>query len=171
MVNKMMRMAVMMGCTLMAALTAPARATDLLSIPGLASLAAEKAKEGKACGLVNFEGEVAAGAYLPVWTFHGKYESGQDGKPVRDPMRDYLEFGLGGAIKQGENMRPLLTIDANLPALSGRLWSSEWSRAHLRRTVFPPMWFGPQVKMPLPGDRFRWDDWRDWLGFIVSVGF
>lgn len=142
----------------------PAAASDILTIPGLAGLMADKAKESKACALISLNGKMAAGAYLPVWTFHARDNPG-------DPAAQYFEVGLGGSIQQKENLRPLLTLDANLPALSGRLWSSAWAKSHLRRTSLPPIWFGPQFRTPFPGDKFMWRAWREWAGFIVSMGF
>lgn len=141
-------------------LTAGQASAGLLDIPNLATLVAEKAKESRACGVVSFDGKVAGGAYLPVWVLHQKDE----------PKVQYLAAGIGGAIKQGEAFRPLITLGANLPALSARLWASDWANRHLTRTKFPPLWFGPHLRVPLPGERVGLQDWREWVGLIVSVG-
>ncbi len=129
----------------------------LLDISGLADLIAEKAKETRAVSLINMEGRVSAGAELPVWVLH----SGDV---------DYLGTGIGADIKSRENFRPLLSIDANLPALSGLIFGSQWAKEHVRRTRFPPIWFGPNLRVPLPEDKFQFKDSREYLGFIVSIG-
>ena len=132
----------------------------MLDIPNLATLVAEKAKESKACGIVGLDGKVAGGAYLPVWTLHKR-----DTTAV-----EYAQVGVGGSIRQGDSFRPLFTLSANLPALSAKLWDSDWARRHLTRTKFPAVWLGPQVRVPVPGERVAWGDWREWVGFIVSIG-
>lgn len=143
------------------ALTPVRAAAGVLDIPGLATLVAEKAKEARACAVVDLNGKFAGGAYLPVWTFH----------KADDPKTQYVNVGIGGVIRQGESFRPFVPVAANLPALSAKLWDSDWARRHLTRTKFPPIWVGPQVRVPLPGERVGWGDWREWLGFIAAVGF
>ena len=130
----------------------------LLDITGLADLVAEKAKETRAVSLINLDAQVSAGAELPIWVLQGA-----DGT-------QYLGTGIGADIKSRENFRPLISIDANLPALSSVLWSSEWAKVHVKRTHFPPIWFGPNFRVPLPEDRFQFKDIRNYLGFIVSIG-
>ena len=147
---------------LLAGLTSKASAGGLLDIGGLAELVAQKAKESKAASLVSLEGKVSGGVYLPIWTYH----SPLDGKET-----DFYEMGIGGDIARKENARPLLTMTANAPALSGRFWSSAWAKTHVRRSVFPPIWFGPQFRIPVPSDKFQWRDWKEYVGAIVSIGF
>lgn len=136
---------------------APAAASDLLSVPGLAQLAAEKAKEAQAIGTLTLSLKKGAGAYLPIWT----YRSGE----VR-----YARTGIGW---EGTDLggHPLVPLTLNLPALSGRLWSSAWALAHIERAKLPDIWFGPTIRVPLIQDKFRWEDWRDYVGFAASVGF
>ena len=129
----------------------------LLDLPGLAELAAAKAKEAQAIGTMTFSLKKGAGAYLPVWTF--KSEAG-----VR-----YVRTGVGW---EGTDLggHPLVPILLNLPAVSGWVWSSAWADKHLERIKLPELWFGPIVRVPMVQDKFRWDRLRDFTGVAVSIG-
>jgi len=143
---------------LLLALAVPSHASDLLSIPGLASLAAEKAKEAQAIGTLTLSLKKGAGAYLPVWTF-------KDAAGIR-----YVRTGVGW---EGTDLggHPLIPVTLNLPALSARVWSSPWAQEHVERVRLPEIWFGPVIRAPLVQDRFQWKDWRDYAGFAAAVGF
>jgi hypothetical protein len=116
-----------------------------LSIGGVPELIADKVKEIKAATLLTFAGDFGGAAYLPVWTFHAAQEPGQV-----DPMKDYVELGMGGVILEGGHGKAFLCANVNLPGVSARLWDNEWSKAHVRRSVFPPIWVGPYVRIPMP---------------------
>ena len=148
----------MKALLLTALLSAPAAAGDLLSVPGLAQLAAEKAKEAQAIGTLTFSLKKGAGAYLPVWTF-------KDARGIR-----YVRTGVGW---EGTDLggHPLVPVTLNLPALSGRLWSSAWAQTHVERVKLPDIWFGPVIRAPLVQDRFQWKDWKDYAGLAAAVGF
>lgn len=135
-----------------------AHAADLLSVPGLAELAAEKAKEASAIGTLDLKGRKGGGAYLPVWTL-------RDAAGTR-----YARIGAGweGHDAGGRVIVPLVF---NLPALSARLWSSQWAQVHIERVKLPDIWFGPYLRAPLPQDRFQWRAWRDFAGVAAAVGF
>lgn len=132
-------------------------AGELLSIPGLASLVADKAKETQAIGTMTASLKKGAGAYLPVWTI-------KDLAGVR-----YVRTGIGW---EGTDIggHPLVPLTLNMPAISAKVWSSPWAQAHVERVKLPDIWFGPVVRAPLVQDRFQWKDWKDYLGFAVSIG-
>lgn len=142
-----------------AAVASPSKtyADPLLSLGGLADLIAEKAKESRAATFLTLDEKYAGGAYLPVWTFTDASRS-----------EKYLTIGIGGQVKQGESARPCLPIAVNLTALSARLWSSRWAQEHVIRTKMPPVWVGPFIRVPLPGER----DWtiRENVGASISFG-
>lgn len=139
------------------AVSAPVNAAELLSVPGLAGLVADKAKEAQAIGTLDLKGNKGAGAYLPVWTY-------------REGETRYARIGAGW---EGHDLggRPIVPLVLNLPALSGKLWSSAWAQAHIERVKLPPVWFGPYLRAPLPNDNFRWEKWRDFAGLAAAVGF
>mgnify|MGYP001589205731 CR=1 FL=1 len=140
-------------------LASPASA-GLLDINGLADLAAEKAKETRAATLIDITGTFSGAIYLPIWTFHTTGTADAPGVNL-------ISLGAGGALREGGNKQALLTLTFNGPGLSGRLWNSDWARAHLTRTKLPELWIGPYLKAPTPGQ--KWVIGRE-VGGIVSIG-
>ena len=139
---------------MLAVMPGSAGAVSLLDLSGLTDLVAEKAKEAKAASFVTMDQKIAAGAYLPVWTLH-------------NGTTNYADIGIGGAIKQGESFTPRIPFSINLTAVSAWVWGSPWARAHVARTTMPPVWIGPFVNVPLPGQKWTW---RESVGGFVSIG-
>ena len=132
---------------------APANAADL-DLGSVGELVAEKLKETKGASLLSLDGTWGGAIELPIWTFHG----------AQGP--DYLELSIGGMLQEGGNKSPLVSVAVNLPAISAWLWRSEWARSHVRRTAFPPIFAGPYVLLPLPGETWTL---RTAIGAKVSV--
>jgi hypothetical protein len=133
---------------------------DLLSIPGLASAAADAIKESKAVGFVDFHGAYGAGAMLPIRQLH-------DSSGV-----NYYAIGPGGLIKQDGHFRPRIIQLLDLSAIVRRLENkSDWYKAHVSKITLPDVWVGPQILIPFPGDNFQWKNARDYAGGAVSIGF
>lgn len=144
-----------------------AQGTDtLLSIPGLGEFAAEAWKNKRLVGIVDFKGQLAGGGFLPFRTFHTL--AGVDTGHV----------GLGGIIKEGEHFRPRFMVDVNASVLLNRAetgWG--WYDKHTKRLKMPDVWIGPNVVLPMPGDKTTWKDFANlqtilpYLGASVSFGF
>ena len=132
-----------------------AEVQDLLSLGGLSDLVAEVSKKAKGASLVNLEQEVSGALYVSIWTLHNAVE----------PRTDYLELAAGAELKENRG-RPLLTLAANLPALSGKLLSSAWAKSHIERLPLPPIWVGPYVRVPFPGEPWTL---KDSIGVILSI--
>lgn len=151
-----------------ALLASPAAAEgsdSLLTIPGLADFATEAWKGKRIVGIVDFEGKIAGGGFLPMRTYH-------TGAGV-----DVAHVGIGGIIKQGESFRPRFMVDVNSSAILHRFeggWG--WYDRHTRRLKTPDVWIGPNIMLPMPGDRTTWKDFgslRTWLPYIgasISLG-
>ena len=131
----------------------------LLDINGLADLAAEKAKETRAATLIDLTGTFSGALYLPIWTFHTKGTQ-------ESPGINLVSLGVGGALREGGQKQALLTLTFNGPGLSEKLWSSEWARNHLTRTKLPPIFMGPYIKIPIPGQ--SWVIGNE-VGGLVSI--
>ena len=128
-----------------------------LDLGGIGDLIGEKVKEAKVASLFDLKANPAGALYLPVWVFHGKAKESPD----------YFELGLGGMLQEQGHGAPFLAITMNLPAISAKLWDFDWAKSHVRRSKFPPIFFGPYVLMPLPD--------KTWvigesMGVMVSVG-
>lgn len=119
-------------------------APSLLDISGLAELVAEKAKETRAASLIDMTATFSGAVILPVWAFHATDTPEAKGA-------DLVEFGIGGAIREGGHGEPLLSIALNVPGISSRFWDFAWAQAHIRRAKFPPVMIGPYIKAPWPG--------------------
>ena len=140
-------------------MVAPAvHAESLLSVPGLASVIAEGISKSKAVGLVDLNGQVSGGAFLPIRTLH-------DALGI-----SYLELGMGGAIKQTEHLKPLFIADFDLSAIFRRLEGrSAWYESHVNKLKLPDFWIGPAIRIPLiPRDTWTW---KNSVGGSLSVGF
>lgn len=138
-------------------LTGIARADSLFSIPGLASAAADAAKSSKAIGLVDLNGHVSGGAFVPLRTLH-------DGSGI-----NYMEVGIGGAIKQEEHFKPLGIVNFDLSAIFRKVENySSWYGNHVAKKTLLDFWAGPYIATPLPG--YLWT-WKSAVGGSVSMGF
>lgn len=132
-------------------------AQSLLSVPGLATVISDYAKQAKAVGLVDLDAKFSGGAFLPVRTL-------KDTSGIA-----YVELGPGAAIKQGENLKGGVLIDFNLSALVRKLeGKSAWYAAHVDKIVLPDVYVGPYFFPALDAD-FRWDRWRQYVGGVASI--
>ena len=131
-----------------------------LGVGGVTTLVADKIKEAKGATVFTLGAGPAAALYLPIWTFHDKADV------------DLVELGLGGMWRMNEHPEPLAVFGLNLPGISGRIWGFQWAKEHLRRSPFPPIFFGPTLVVPIEYKNvsaMRWDGWRDYLGLSISV--
>ena len=135
-----------------------ARSADL-SLGGLQDLATDKLKEAKPAGIINFNGEPAVAAFLPVYTFHNM--SGVD----------YAEIGVGGKWQDGEKAMPFAAVDFNLIGISKRLWDIGWVKDHMRMTAMPPIFLGPYFELPLDIPKLKGWTWGANAGVMFSVRF
>ena len=123
---------------------------------GFQTLLADKLKEAKPIWILNPESKPAAAVFLPFWTLHGG-------------TTDYIEAGAGARFKKDEKPYPFLGFDINLVGLSGRFWDFDWARSHVKRSVFPTIFFGPAVYLPLEvRDLGAWT-WKENAGVSISV--
>lgn len=135
------------------------RADSLLSVPGLADAIANGAKASKAIGVADINGKLSAGGFLPIRQLH-------DSEGI-----NYLAFGPGGLIKQGEHMKGGAVLAADTSAIVRKLESkSAWYQAHVSKVTLPDFWIGPAILPPLDSS-FTWKDWKSWMGISLSVGF
>lgn len=131
----------------------------LLSVPGIAQAVADSAKSMKAVGFVDLDGNIGGGSMLPIRQLH-------DSSGV-----NYFAVGPGGLIKQSEHFRPRMVAVFDLSAIFRRIEGmSPWYQAHVSKITLPDFWIGPNVLTPFPGDKFQWNQWKQYLGFSVSVG-
>lgn len=132
---------------------------SLLSVPGLADAVAEGAKNSHAIGIVDLDGKLSAGAFLPIRMLH-------DSAGV-----NYLAIGPGGVIKQGENMKGGIVTHLDITAITRKLEGrSAWYQAHVSTIKLPSFWLGPSILPPL-NSSFTWRKWKSWIGMSISVGF
>lgn len=141
------------GLVLISVLSVSAQAASF-DLGGVGDLIGDKMKETKLASLIDLNAKFAGAVYLPIWLFHD--QAGVN----------YVETGVGGMLKEGGESSPLISLAVNGPAISGRIWSSEWAKKHVTRTKFPDIWMGPYLRLPLPG--------RTWVigenvGGMVSV--
>lgn len=132
-----------------------ARAQDLLSVPGLTEAVATYAKQAKAVGLVDFNGTLGTGGFLPLRTFHDTANI------------NYVEAGIGGNIKQGEHVKPLGIIDLDISSIWRRAENFQWYNTHVTKVVLPDVWIGPYLD---PVSFTTWKNWKQCLGATVTVG-
>ena len=134
-----------------------------LSVSGLPQLLADKIKESKGAALLTLEGKPGAGAYLPIWTWHTK-----DGTP----LVEFPAIGYRGVL--GQRPDGFATITANLPGLSKQWFSGEWMRDHVKKSIFPPTFFGPAILFPMNASELKAmsiKDWKRHLALVASVRF
>lgn len=150
--------------------TCRAQTTDQSSL----QLLADKAKETRPVVRVSPWAGPSYGAYLPVWTFHAKYDVDASGKIVKDPFRQYVTIGGGGkydtATKSGNGF---LAVEFNAVALSARAWDWSWARDHVDRSKFPSVWGGVSPDLPLAyRDAQAWTFRKNWrYQFSVAYPF
>ena len=134
-----------------------------LHLSGLPQLLADKLKESKGAAILTLEGKPGAGAYLPIWTWHTK-----DGTP----LVEFPAIGYRGVL--GQRPDAFATITANLPGISGQWFSNEWFRTHVKKSKFPPTFFGPAILFPMNAGEIgamSIRDWRRHLALVASVRF
>ena len=123
---------------------------------GFQTLLSDKLKEANPVLILNPKSKPAGAFLLPVWTLHGG-------------TTDYIEAGVGARFKQDEKPYPFLGFGINLVGLSGRFWDFDWARSHVKRSVFPTIFFGPAVYLPLEvRDLGAWT-WKENAGVSISV--
>lgn len=126
-----------------------------LELGGIAELIGQKIKEAKGAALLSFDLKVGGALYLPIWKFHNK------AKTVR-----YAEFGAGGIVKQGEHAEPLVNVAFNARAYMAKMWDWKWAREHVTVVDLPPIFVGPYVRVPMPGEVWKL---KTHIGFLASV--
>lgn len=143
---------------------APEAPSGALTLGGVPQLLADKLKEAKPAGIVDFAGHVGGGGYLPLWSFHDR---------AGVTYVEAMNFGYRAiqGSKPGGIFMPL-AVDAT--ALSARLWNFEWARAHVTRSKFPNVFLGVAALLPLDAKglaELKIRDSRRWLGAVASVRF
>ena len=132
-----------------------------LDVSGVAGLVSDKLKEVKGAVLVTLGGKPGAAGYLPIWTWHTI-----DGTPI-------AEFPtLGYRAVQGARPDAFTTVTFNLPGVSAKLFGGRWFAEHVKKSVFPPIFFGPALILPLDlktVQGLRVDDWRRYVAVVASV--
>lgn len=141
----------------------PVNPEGLIEIPAKTSgfadfmdLVAEKAKESKGAYTFTLDSKHGGALYLPMYTMHSK-----------DKKNDYLELGVGGQLVETGIKKFFISTGMNIPALSKRLWRTQWRKDHVRTTRLPPIWIGPFIQMPT-GTLRHWK-FRNNFGVIVSI--
>ena len=132
-----------------------------LEISGVYQLLNDKLKESKGAALTTMGGKPGAAIYLPVWTW-------QTASGV--PIAEFPAFGYRGVL--GQRPGAFVTATFNLPGISNRLFNSQWFNAHVKRTEFPPIFFGPALLLPLNLHEIkglRIADWEKHAAIILSV--
>ena len=132
-----------------------------LDAGGVIGLLGDKLKETKAAALVTWGGKPGAAVYLPIWTWHTA-----DGIPIAE----FPAIGYRGV--QGQKPDAFAPLTFNLPGLSKQWFGSGWFKAHVKKSVFPPVFFGPAVIVPLnlgTVKALRWEDWTKYAAIVLSV--
>jgi hypothetical protein len=134
--------------------------SDLITIPGITDAVASALKQTKAVGLVDLNGNVGGGAYLPIRTLH-------DSSNV-----NYASVGIAGLTKQTDHWRALGTVLFDITSSFHRIEGlSSWYSSHVSKAALPDVWLGPDIQVPMPGDKVQFKDIRSLLGFTLAIGF
>lgn len=142
----------------------PVAPSGSMTLGGVPQLIANKLLEAKPCGLVDFDGHIGGGAYVPTWTFHDMNGT------------SYVEVGdIGYRSIQGSKPSILLMPAAvDITSISGRMWNFQWANNHVTRSKYPDMFLGPTALLPLDGVQIRQlklKNYKDWLGAVASIRF
>lgn len=156
-----MKLIVLLFVASLASAQEPPQPPAELDASGITGLAADKLKEAKGAVLVTVGGRPGAAAYLPIWTWHTK-----DGTPIAEfPTVGYRAI-------QGQRPDAFTTATLNLPGLSAKLFGSDWFKDHVTKSVFPPIFFGPALLVPLNLNtlkHIKMADWQQYAAIVVSV--
>ena len=132
-----------------------------LRLGGVPDLIYSKLKESKFAALTTFRGRPGAALYVPIRTWQ---------TAAGTPIMELPAFGYYGALEHKPGRFATATL--NLPGLSARLFNSEWFKTHIKKSVFPPIFFGPAAILPTDLriiEKLRWDDWSKYAAVLVSV--
>ena len=132
-----------------------------LEISGVYQLLNDKLKESKGAALTTMGGRPGAAIYLPIWTW-------QTASGV--PIAEFPAVGYRGVL--GQSPGAFVTATLNLPGISNRIFNSAWFNAHVKRSKFPPIFFGPALLLPLNLHELkglRIDEWEKHAAVILSV--
>lgn len=138
--------------------------TGVLTLGGIPKMIADKIQEAKPAGIVDFNGHVGGGGYLPIYTFHDM--SGVS----------YVEvFNVGyRAIQAQKPSVMLMPVAIDVTSVSSRIWNFQWARNHVTRSHFPDLFLGPTVLLPLNSVEIKTlkiKSPKDWLAIVGSARF
>ena len=143
-----------------------AQESPLLSIPGMTQAVATYAKSMKAVGIVDLDGQLSAGGFLPIRTVH-------DSAGI-----NYFAAGIGGIVKEREHFNARVMGLFDLSAITRRIENGwPWWSSHVEKLTLPDFWLGPNLILPMPGDSVTWRDfgnvrtWTGYLGASVAIGW
>ena len=132
-----------------------------MDLSGVYELLDQKLKESKGAALTTLGGRPGAAIYLPIWTW-------QTASGV--PIAEFPAIGYRGVL--GQRPGAFVTATLNLPGISNRIFNSAWFNAHVKRTEFPPIFFGPALLLPLNLHEIkglRIADWEKHAAILLSV--
>ena len=132
-----------------------------LDVSGIAGLVSDKLKEVKGAALVTLGGKPGAAGYLPIWTWQTKDQT---------PIMEFPTIGYRAVV--GAKPDAFTTVTFNLPGVSAKLFGGKWMQEHVKKSQFPPIFFGPALILPLDlktAQDLRWDDWRKYAAVVASV--
>jgi hypothetical protein len=156
-----------LGWPLLAQTANIGQTSGLLSLPGAGQFVANIAAQVKAVGLVDLQGDIGGGFYLPVRTLTSTQSSVSTTPPV-----NYISFGVSGVTSTNVSWRPKFTILFNATTLLNRAEQNwPWYNKHVTKANLPNLWIGPDMQGPFPGDDFQWKNYKQYLGGIIGIGW